>query len=350
MEAIPNADLQDLGRCCAAVGLDAVSVAEATANGHELDFLGRIEEFLKMQHHRGAESFAELGFNAAAVAKLVVYSSYSNADALSVALMWIMDALPLVRGALCGRVSTCLSQRRLADNPVAAYRKPGRPLDLGPQEMHVRDRESKEHTDFLGQLRTAQGDRPDVPMIRAPTAGFHSRRLCVALVLTDVERSGWYHGTHSSHAASILIFGIDLDQGTTRRDFSRSPAFYVTRDKEQAVQWARLRAHNGLAEVEVPAVLVYDVPVSDATVYTFPGPPALDEWRRQIRWCRPRRQLPRQESAAYRTFMRDKVFLEGLVSRDGDDYYPLSHQVAALTSDAADLLARSCTGCVFYDN
>lgn len=47
-----------------------------------------------------------------------------------------------------------------------------------------------------------------------------------------------YHGTDHQSAVNILFQGIDLSAGRQNRDFSSRSGFYLTKNMDEAINWA----------------------------------------------------------------------------------------------------------------
>ena len=61
-----------------------------------------------------------------------------------------------------------------------------------------------------------------------------------------------YHGTDHHSAVNILLEGIDLSAGRQNRDFSSRSGFYLTKNMDEAINWA-------LSTTAKPAILVFQV-------------------------------------------------------------------------------------------
>ena len=65
-----------------------------------------------------------------------------------------------------------------------------------------------------------------------------------------------YHGTDHHSAVNILFQGIDLSAGRQNRDFSSRSGFYLTKNMDEAINWA-------LSTTAKPAILVFQVNQED---------------------------------------------------------------------------------------
>lgn len=72
------------------------------------------------------------------------------------------------------------------------------------------------------------------------------------LVSQDETTIVLYHGTDHQSAADILDRGIDLSAGRQKRDFSCGSGFYLTKNLEDALDWAK-------STTAKPAILVFVV-------------------------------------------------------------------------------------------
>ena len=59
-----------------------------------------------------------------------------------------------------------------------------------------------------------------------------------------------YHGTDHHSAVNIVRQGIDLNAGRQNRDFSSRSGFYLTKNMDEAINWA-------LSTTSKPAILVF---------------------------------------------------------------------------------------------
>ena len=82
-----------------------------------------------------------------------------------------------------------------------------------------------------------------------------------------------YHGTDHHSAVNILLEGIDLSAGRQNRDFSSRSGFYLTKNMDEAVNWA-------LSTTAKPAILVFQVSQED-----LDGSKRLDLNNNEDRWC-----------------------------------------------------------------
>jgi len=81
-----------------------------------------------------------------------------------------------------------------------------------------------------------------------------------------------YHGTDHFSAVSILLEGIDLNAGRQNRDFSSRSGFYLTKNMDEAINWA-------LRTTAKPAILVFQVNQAD-----LDGAKKLDLSNNEERW------------------------------------------------------------------
>ncbi|XP_067025287.1 uncharacterized protein [Acropora muricata] len=79
--------------------------------------------------------------------------------------------------------------------------------------------------------------------IRSKLDGFLAQRDCATVL---------YHGTDHDSAADILFRGIHLRAGRQNRDFSCGSGFYLTKNLDEAVNWAA-------STTTKPAILVFQV-------------------------------------------------------------------------------------------
>ena len=71
-------------------------------------------------------------------------------------------------------------------------------------------------------------------------------------VLQDEQNIVLFHGTDHQSAADILFRGIHLCAGRKKRDFSCGSGFYLTKDLDDALNWAKSTTRK-------PAILVFQV-------------------------------------------------------------------------------------------
>ena len=81
-----------------------------------------------------------------------------------------------------------------------------------------------------------------------------------------------YHGTDHHSAVSILLEGIDLNAGRLNRDFSSRSGFYLTKNMDEAINWA-------LSTTAKPAILVFQVNQAN-----LDGAKKLDLSNNEERW------------------------------------------------------------------
>ena len=72
------------------------------------------------------------------------------------------------------------------------------------------------------------------------------------LASTDDQNVVLFHGTDHQSACDILFRGIDLCQGRQKRDFSCGSGFYLTDNRDEALNWAK-------STTAKPALLVFHV-------------------------------------------------------------------------------------------
>jgi len=81
-----------------------------------------------------------------------------------------------------------------------------------------------------------------------------------------------YHGTDHYSAVNILLEGIDLSAGKQNRDFSSRSGFYLTKNMDEAINWA-------LCTTAKPAILVFQLNQED-----LDGAKKLDLSSDEERW------------------------------------------------------------------
>jgi len=95
----------------------------------------------------------------------------------------------------------------------------------------------------------------------------------------------WYHGTNCSFASDIVKFGIDIEKGKERRDFSDGNGFYLSDDLHRAKQWSLKMCIVG----NFSAVLRYKIPkasLKDNGIVLSRSPDDLEDWKNIVRYCR----------------------------------------------------------------
>ena len=83
-------------------------------------------------------------------------------------------------------------------------------------------------------------------------ASSNIRESLDGLVTKEDQNTVLFHGTDHQSACDILFRGIDLNYGRQNRDFSHRSGFYLTKDSEMALNWAKTTTAK-------PALLVFQV-------------------------------------------------------------------------------------------
>ncbi|XP_015750433.1 PREDICTED: uncharacterized protein LOC107330314 [Acropora digitifera] len=156
-----------------------------------------------------------------------------------------------------------------------------------------------------------------------------------------------YHGTDHHSAVNILLEGIDLSAGRQNRDFSSRSGFYLTKNMDEAINWA-------LSTTAKPAILVFQVKQKDLN-----GAKKLDLSKNEKRWCEivtsfrsGRRTATTRESVnAYdliegpqATVRYDEATCELLWEQK-----PSSNQVCLVSEDFAEQFQKTLHSILFLD-
>ena len=156
-----------------------------------------------------------------------------------------------------------------------------------------------------------------------------------------------YHGTDHYSAASILLEGIDLSAGRQNRDFSSRSGFYLTKNMDEAINWA-------LSTTAKPAILVFQVSRED-----LDGAKKLDLSNSEERW----REIVTSFRSGRRTATtRESVnaydLIEGpqaTVRYDEEtcellwEQKPSSNQVCLISEDFAEEFQKTLHSILFLD-
>lgn len=152
-----------------------------------------------------------------------------------------------------------------------------------------------------------------------------------------------FHGTDHDSALSISDQGIDINEGSQKRDFSDGAGFYLTDDLNHATRMAR-------GKTSKPAVLVYALPKDMRT--KFSGLSLCDEKKReewktvvsQFRSGRTKKNL--------RKSLENADFIEGPIS-SSYELPPVakegSYQMCAISDDLADEIDKCLRAIAFFD-
>ncbi|KAK2555604.1 hypothetical protein P5673_022625 [Acropora cervicornis] len=156
-----------------------------------------------------------------------------------------------------------------------------------------------------------------------------------------------YHGTDHHSAVNILRQGIDLNAGKQNRDFSSRSGFYLTKNMDEAINWA-------LSTTAKPAILVFQVSQED-----LDGAKKLDlsnneeRWREIVTSFRSGRRTAttRESVSAYdliegpeATMRYDEATWELLWEQK-----PFSNQVCLISEDFAEEFQKTLHSILFLD-
>lgn len=168
-------------------------------------------------------------------------------------------------------------------------------------------------------------------------------------VLSDYEddqHSYLFHGTDHESASNILCEGIDLCVGRQKRDFSSGSGFYLTRDLEEALNWAK-------STTSKPAILMFKV------VDCFDHDRKLSlvndrQWRQMVTSFR----MDNVTAETEQSLMRAYDFIEGPVAtvtrnETSDELVlepkPSSYQLCLISNDFADRFQQTLHLVLFYE-
>ena len=156
-----------------------------------------------------------------------------------------------------------------------------------------------------------------------------------------------YHGTDHHSAVNILFQGIDLSAGRHNRDFSSRSGFYLTKNMDEAIDWA-------LSTTAKPAILVFQVNQED-----LDGAKNLDLSNNEERWCEivtsfrsgRRTATTRESVSAYdliegpqATVRYDEATCELLWEQK-----PSSNQICLISEDFAEEFQKTLHSILFFD-
>ena len=156
-----------------------------------------------------------------------------------------------------------------------------------------------------------------------------------------------YHGTDHHSAVNILRQGIDLNAGKQNRDFSSRSGFYLTKNMDEAINWA-------LRTTAKPAILVFQVSQED-----LDGAKKLDLSNNEERWREivisfrsgRRTATTRESVSAYdliegpqATMRYDEATWELLWEQK-----PFSNQVCLISEDFAEEFQKTLHSILFLD-
>ena len=154
----------------------------------------------------------------------------------------------------------------------------------------------------------------------------------------------FFHGTDHSSAKSILEDGISLSKGAPNQDFSSNWGFYLSKNIEEALNWARHRYSK-------PAVLVFKINI-DALTQGLDLQADEKQWENTVSSCRS------GQNKKFLKNMRERFeFIEGpmaSVSRNRNRHltHPRmkenSYQLCILSKNLAEKFDTCLHSLVFY--
>ncbi|XP_059141602.1 uncharacterized protein LOC131929423 [Physella acuta] len=97
-----------------------------------------------------------------------------------------------------------------------------------------------------------------------------------------------YHGTSSENAASILTYGIDLNSGKPKQNFSHKDGFYLYHDFKHALRWAHKKHEDDYAVIvfRVPNPLLDREANNGLDLRDYKDSEVLEKWKTVVRLCR----------------------------------------------------------------
>ena len=125
----------------------------------------------------------------------------------------------------------------------------------------------------------------------------------------------WFHGTDSSSASNISEFGIDIQKGAARKDFSDGNGFYLSNGLRPALRWVDKRFTGGFS-----AVLRYKIPktflaaTKDGIILSAEKEDDMEKWKEIIRYNRREKRVQMRQMT---TLLRNTSFIMGPLSNDG---------------------------------
>nr|XP_058968118.1 uncharacterized protein LOC131794604 [Pocillopora verrucosa] len=170
--------------------------------------------------------------------------------------------------------------------------------------------------------------------------------------LEDDEFEVFFHGTSQKHAKDIIEDGIDLKKGEIGKDFSNGDGFYLSKNFDEALRWARQRHGHG------PTVLVFRLKKTELrgdeneNGYDLRNPSEKKDWQEvveQFRSEKPERKFCKK--------IKRYQFIEGpMASRSRKkpksstpDQKVDSYQLCVREEICAELFDRSLHSVVFLD-
>ncbi len=132
---------------------------------------------------------------------------------------------------------------------------------------------------------------------------------------TNEEFEYWFHGTDSFSANKISKFGIDIQKGAKKKDFSDGNGFYLSNDINPCTEWAEKRFVANYS-----AVLRYKIPkdllakMNDGITLRKNNKDEMKQWREIIRFNRSAKQ---EATRKLKNLLRSTSFIMGPLSDDG---------------------------------
>ena len=156
-----------------------------------------------------------------------------------------------------------------------------------------------------------------------------------------------YHGTDYKSAVAILFRGIYLRAGRHKRDFSCGSGFYLTKNLDEAVNWA-------LATTAKPAILVFQVEKKD-----LDSAKRLNLTNYEERWCKIVTSFRSgRRTAATKEIESTYDLIEGpqatmIYDEESRELYwkqkPSSYQICLISDDFAEIFEKSLHSILFLE-
>ena len=164
--------------------------------------------------------------------------------------------------------------------------------------------------------------------------------------LSDADFEIFYHGTSHESAEDIINYGINVNKGGKRKDFSDGDGFYLCKDfnETSSTRWAKNRP-------PCSAVLIFRVARAEFRDVRngLDLQEDIEEWRRVVRYFRLgeyTRRLQRQ--------LEEYDFIEGPMAGEGQNFRnptPINnmYQLCIRNDESANLFHGSLHSAVFFE-
>lgn len=178
---------------------------------------------------------------------------------------------------------------------------------------------------------------------------------------SDDQFEVFFHGTESDSAKAIITGKIDVSIGYPELDFSSHGGFYVSKDFDDSLQWARGRKYEGLPA----AVLIFrvekrelrggeEIKGLDLTSDDREWQNVVGFFRRSKVQSRARNFGDRKMDAELRKELKGCHFIEGPISSYREGHHtpipdPNTYQLCVKSDTCAELFDRSLFSAIFFE-